>query len=105
MVGEGRVVSVCRYTKAINRSSVGQRVLKVKHPKGCVGAGTCGMLFAVNFSQELEEATLSYKVKFDTNYDWTAGGKLPGLCDAGAAPWPCLHACGRLAECRACRSL
>lgn len=42
------------------------------------------MLFAVNLPEELEEATLSYKVKFGSNYDWTLGGKLPGLCDAGA---------------------
>lgn len=75
--------AVFRYTKSINRASVGYGNLRIQHPKNCVGAGECGMLFAVNLPEELEEATLSYKVKFGSNYDWTLGGKLPGLCDNG----------------------
>ena len=52
-------------------------------PAGGVGTHKSGMLMKVALKEELEEATLSYKVKFDGNYDWTAGGKLPGLCDNG----------------------
>jgi hypothetical protein len=33
--------------------------------------------------RELKEATLSYRMKFDNGYDWTYGGKLPGLCAEG----------------------
>lgn len=39
------------------------------------------MLFTVRLPEPLRSATLSYRVRFDTNYDWTRGGKLPGLCD------------------------
>ena len=46
------------------------------------------MLMRVNLPREVESATLSYRVKFDANYDWTAGGKLPGLCDSGALSFP-----------------
>lgn len=41
------------------------------------------MLMRVDLPREVDSATLSYRVKFDANYDWTAGGKLPGLCDGG----------------------
>lgn len=37
----------------------------------------------VALEKEVEEATLTYRVKFDKGYDWTRGGKLPGLCDDG----------------------
>lgn len=42
------------------------------------------MLMRVDLPREVPSATLSYSVKFDEGYDWTAGGKLPGLCDSGA---------------------
>jgi hypothetical protein len=31
----------------------------------------------------MQEATLKYSMKFEKGYDWTRGGKLPGLCDKG----------------------
>ena len=37
----------------------------------------------VSLDKQVEEATLTYRVKFDKGYDWTRGGKLPGLCDDG----------------------
>ena len=34
--------------------------------------------------RQVEEATLAYRVKFEKDYyDWTGGGKLPGLCNDG----------------------
>lgn len=48
------------------------------------------MLMQTELQRPLDEATLTYKLKFDANYDWTAGGKLPGLCSDGA-----FHACAR----------
>jgi hypothetical protein len=30
------------------------------------------------------EMSMSYKVKFSEGFDWTKGGKLPGLCGGGA---------------------
>ena len=37
------------------------------------------------------EYSMQYKVKFMDGFDWTRGGKLPGLCGGGArhAPHPC----------------
>jgi hypothetical protein len=34
------------------------------------------------------EATMTYRVRFSENYGWTAGGKLPGLCNERTPP-PC----------------
>lgn len=31
---------------------------------------------------------MSYKVKFSSGFDWTQGGKLPGLCGGGTAACP-----------------
>jgi hypothetical protein len=44
------------------------------------------MLMRVDLPREVDSATLTYKVKFDPDYDWTAGGKLPGMCDSRAHP-------------------
>lgn len=57
---------------------------------GCVGvAGIakegCGLHFTVRLNKPMPEATLSYKFKFSENYDWTFGGKMPGMCDEGVA--------------------
>jgi hypothetical protein len=38
----------------------------------------------VRLKDPLTEATFSYKFKFDVDYDWTRGGKLPGVCDERA---------------------
>lgn len=43
------------------------------------------MVFTVRLAEELEEATLSYRFKFSKDYDWTQGGKLPGLSDEDMA--------------------
>lgn len=47
---------------------------------GCVGAKSvpgdgvvCGLLMQNQLDRPLEEATLTYKLKFSENYDWTAG--------------------------------
>lgn len=52
---------------------------------GGVGHDETGLLFQVRLPHPLGAATLSYKFKFDAGYDWTSGGKMPGLCDNGAA--------------------
>lgn len=70
------------YTKAIERASVGDGAMRVIMPAGGVGPGGTGMLMRVDLPREVPSATLSYSVKFDEGYDWTAGGKLPGLCDS-----------------------
>lgn len=71
----------------LERLMVGHNMAKINHRAGCVGAKTtasdgrpCGVLLQVRLAKPLFAATLSYKVKFSRDYDWTLGGKLPGLC-------------------------
>lgn len=52
--------------------------------KGGVGTDETGLFFQVSLPEALRSTTLSYKYRFAKGYDWTAGGKLPGLCDVGA---------------------
>jgi hypothetical protein len=53
-----------------------------------VGTNEGGVLFTVRLPEAIRTATLSYRFKFDRDYDWTHGGKLPGLCDE-ACPTGC----------------
>ena len=64
---------------------------------GPIGSAVCaGTILGYNtgftfFSKaddddESDEAWMSYKVKFSPGFDWTEGGKLPGLCGGGARP-------------------
>lgn len=43
------------------------------------------MVFTVRLQDEVDEATLSYRFKFGQGYEWTWGGKLPGLADEDMA--------------------
>ena len=38
----------------------------------------------VELDDSAEKATMSYEFAFSKNFDWTLGGKLPGLCSDGA---------------------
>ena len=68
---------------------------------GCIGAmGDCGITFYVPLPRTVPDATLSYKVRFSAGYDWTAGGKLPGVCSECAA-LICISAVWQLACCNA----
>ena len=35
----------------------------------------CGVLMQVRLTKPMESATLTYKVKFSRDFDWTLGGK------------------------------
>lgn len=65
---------------------MGDGNLRVTMPEGGVGTDETGLLFQVRLPEPLRSATLSYRFRFSPGYDWTSGGKLPGLCDEGAAP-------------------
>jgi hypothetical protein len=47
-------------------------------------AGNNGIVLVVPLSRQVDNACLSYDIKFDANFDWSMGGKLPGL--SGVAP-------------------
>lgn len=46
----------------------------------------CGMKLQVMLPKEMEAATLTFRVSFDSGYDWASGGKLPGLSSEGFVP-------------------
>lgn len=67
---------------SIVEDSLYGKVLKVKYPKGAVGPKKGG----IQFDKPLPKSTeyyLDYYVKFDKNFDFSLGGKLPGLTSGG----------------------
>jgi hypothetical protein len=48
-----------------------------------VGLTDGGVGMKVDLEDKVTEATLSYTFEFSDDYDWTLGGKLPGLASAG----------------------
>lgn len=63
-------------TSVIEESS--NKFVRVLLPKGEVGAPDGGTTWRRRFSETME-ATLEYKVRFEPNFEWTKGGKIPGL--------------------------
>jgi hypothetical protein len=57
--------------------------VRITFPKGAVakkGDQVSGYTFHSAIKPAQEETKLCYKVKFDKDFEWTKGGKLPGLC-------------------------
>lgn len=68
-------------------------VMEVTYPAGAYGAnGASAFLSDIQFGMDLPESYnelyIAYDIKFDTNFDFVLGGKLPGLCgyDSNQAP-------------------
>lgn len=57
-----------------------KNVLKVKYPQGCVGPNECAVQVKAFLLKEVDTALVSYNIKFDSNFEFVKGGKLPGLC-------------------------
>ncbi len=63
----------------------GNRVLRVLHPEGAVGPGNgSGITFNVDLVPT-DRYWFSYNVRFEDDFVWRAGGKLPGLFGGDAA--------------------
>lgn len=58
------------------------RVLRVKYPSGKYGSKDSGVAFPWILRGKYEELNLSYRVKFQSGFQFTTSGKLPGLCGA-----------------------
>ncbi len=58
--------------------------LRAQYTKNAASARTGGFIFDSSFDGA-EEATLQYRVKFDKNFTWATGGKLPGLGGASTS--------------------
>ncbi len=69
-LAEGRGALVMRESQAW---------LRVLYPKGSIGADNGGAGWRFPFGRQ-ETAELRYEVRFDENFDFVKGGKLPGLC-------------------------
>jgi hypothetical protein len=59
------------------------KVLRVFYPQGAVGPATGGIQFLTGLAPA-EEYWLSYRVKFEEGFDFSKGGKLPGLTSGGS---------------------
>ena len=59
------------------------KVLKVLYPEGAVGPKQGGSQFVISLPPS-EELWLSYHIKFEENFDFAKGGKLPGLTSGGS---------------------
>jgi hypothetical protein len=63
------------------------KVIRTKFDAGTIHsipAGNNGATFFIRLSRVLHQACMSYDIRFDANFDWSMGGKLPGL--EGVAP-------------------
>ncbi|TVS20950.1 MAG: hypothetical protein EA424_01385 [Planctomycetaceae bacterium] len=60
-----------------------KRSLRIAYPEDSVGPGQGGGQFRVQLPPR-EEYFLSYRVKFEEDFDFRLGGKLPGLCGGRA---------------------
>ena len=71
--------------KIVKDTSARDKVMQVTYPAGAYGAGgASAFLSDVQFGMALPksytELYLAYDIKFDHNFEFVLGGKLPGLC-------------------------
>ncbi len=88
-VTEGRV-RVVSGSQAFGGSG---SALATFYPAGFHGTRETGAQWPYEFGESYEEATLSYRVRFGTGFDFVRGGKLPGLA-GGTAPTGSTQATG-----------
>jgi hypothetical protein len=60
------------------RNTVGLGHLKADFPANIASGKESGFLFDKHLP-DMDVATMEYRIKFDDNFIWAAGGKLPGL--------------------------
>ncbi|MGL5860276.1 MAG: polysaccharide lyase, partial [Phycicoccus sp.] len=76
------------------RNTVGNGVLRANYPAGTAGGYNSGFIFD-KFFPAADEATLEYRLRFESgssgDFEWAAGGKLPGLggTTLGQSPTGC----------------
>jgi len=58
-------------------------VMRVTMPANTISEAS-GAIIDAKLSKSVDEASIQYDVRFDSNFDWSRGGKLPGL--GGALP-------------------
>jgi hypothetical protein len=62
----------------------GNKSLRVKYPAGCVGPHEtptgCGVQIRWKLPEMADTMWVSYRIKFESGFEFVQGGKLPGLC-------------------------
>jgi len=57
----------------------GEKVLQIKYSKNKVGPKEGGAQWKLRFNKSYNDFSVQYKVKFNKNFEFVKGGKLPGL--------------------------
>lgn len=75
------------WSKLDNRATIvaegANKYLRVEYPAGQVGSSNSGISFLVNLP-ESKFCRLEYSVRFEPGFDFSKGGKLPGLTSGGS---------------------
>jgi hypothetical protein len=61
-------------------TTVHKNALRAEYPEGKILGTDTGFTFYDVAADPADEAWMSYRVYFSNGFDWTKGGKLPGLC-------------------------
>lgn len=69
-------------------TKVGDRMLRAYFGKGDLLGWQTGFTW-MNKIPATSKAVMEYRIKFEDGFDWTYGGKLPGLCAGNACPAGC----------------
>lgn len=72
---------------SIVSDGTGGKALRVTLDQGTIQSkpnGTHGVVLFAKLPGQIDSACVSYRIRFDANFDWSLGGKLPGL--SGVAP-------------------
>jgi hypothetical protein len=64
-------------------ASSGNKAYRIELDAGKVGT-SYGMVDVIPLPRQVDNACVRYRVRFDSTFDWSLGGKLPGL--SGVAP-------------------
>ncbi len=70
------------------RAKVGNSSIQAFFPKDKILGQETGFTWFSDLSGSVTEAIMEYRIKFDAGFDWSRGGKLPGLC-GGNCPRGC----------------
>ncbi len=63
----------------------GNRFIRVTYPEGQISPPNSGAQWNRLIRHPVDEAVAEYRVRFDADFDWTNGGKLPGLTGGTSA--------------------
>jgi hypothetical protein len=72
---------------SITSASGRGNVYRIKLDRGTIRdnpSGNHGVVVFAPLARQVENACIAYQIRFDSNFDWSLGGKLPGL--QGTAP-------------------